>query len=1406
MPQSNDVNPAVELLSLPASELANNPIAKPVFKPTTEQQHVIDAEVSDILVSAAAGSGKTAVMTERIVQRIDLGKLEISQVLVMTFTDAAARQMKAKIAEKLERRRSETTDSVLKQRLQSQQTLLTGAAISTIHAFCLTVVKNFSHLAVDDGGQPLVEPGFATADAGQASLLLKESIDLVLAARYEAIDRESDVTTRPWTTAFMRLVNSYSNSRNDQPLREQLEKLFLYLRSQPNYTQQLSDYRAIIESNRTDFASSKVALVLQNQTRLVLNQAIAGIPEIEDLLTSGIELVKNPAQNRDRIMQFKALFATLKTAHQELTDGTADWNRITSLAQSINMPTLPQNRQTATDEVKQFIMLFRESIAEAIYCLTGKLSSASYRSYYLFDTQWLYQCSAAEIELEIADMQPVLEQLFALVIELDQMYRTQKSKLGLIDFSDFEHLALRILTQPEAWQYYQNRFKEIYIDEYQDTSSIQAAILSAIGQNNIFMVGDVKQSIYRFRHARPQLFIKRTNDYLANSPTRLHTLNQNFRSVPGVLAAVNELFSQLMSIASGELDYDETQALKPKRDAESSGRAPVTLLLLTERDVDATYEHDASAQAETSNEPLDATDPDTDEAADLELVKRPLTDEVDGDLIEPGNLETYQKEAMLVCQSIQNQLASGIQAKDIVILARSRRLVQLFAKTLLAARVDTLEETGQHLLDSPELRLLQALLTMMDNPLQDVPLAAVLRSTLFEGGFTASELISIRIAARQAERQDKLDLKFYHAAVAWYAHTGPDEALRDRISRFLLWTENWRDQEKTLKIGEWLNLLLESTGYFNQVAAAPAGTERLREIRALVDWTYTFERTAQRGLFDLVRYLEKLIESGINESPFAIETSTRNAVRVMTIHHSKGLEFPVVYVVGLNVGLQKSMRQTPLMMSEELGIGFDWIDPDSHQRRITHVKLAMLAENKAAALAEEMRLLYVAMTRAENHLVLSACVTEQNRKNLQKRILQARNQTESVLSAELVLSCKSYLEWIILALARHPQIDLTNLVSYATIATDDAAIVDDFKTSEISEGPTYTLKQPTESAWCLVLTDLQDLLDQIHMQNNPNLLLENHASDETVLSNTATDDRAAAQQLCRLFHANPAVDEAQIATAVQRIGGDYAYPAASRRPIKLSVSELKRIEQQEARLDDEQIIDIDARGINLDLRPLITTAIDDEHLMTGATLGTALHSLLRYVDLNRARQHAVSTNQSETDIHTANSALEDLRKQVEELTAAEVLTTAEGQAVSRYLPDVLAFVNADLAGRMIAADRERKQLYREMPFTLAVPAAMIWPQDDGFAADDLALVQGIIDAWFMENEAAILLDYKSDKILGTPAMIRAELLHRYARQLQYYARAITAATRLSVDEHHIVHLPSRQVYTYSPTEIAESIR
>lgn len=1298
---------------------------------TPEQIAIIESGVGNLLVSAAAGSGKTAVLTDRIVRRIVAGQLDIRQVLVMTFTDAAARNMKDKIEEKLRAELAAAKSAADRQYLSRQLSLLPGASVSTIHAFCLDVIRNFYYCAQDDQGQPLVEPGFCVEGGAEAELLLQETLDDWMNRQYELADRSEDADlagSAAWRDAFFRLVEGYGSSRGDAEVRTLILSLHRFLRSLPNYQHFVAEKLALLQAAAGDFSSSQYIVELLRMLRLHLERALSRIEELQGLLDSGIRFIKDPERNNGYCSQFQAVLKTLRDLAAYLDQGGRDWDQIRNLSSSLAGLDLPRGNKADTPEKKAFMALFGEYAAEVIHFLSGSCGSKKFRQFFVQETQYIFGLTASQIEADISGMLPPVQLLFDLVLGLDREYTARKRAAGTIDFSDFEHMALAILQQDEPRSYYRQHFKEIYVDEYQDTSSIQEAIIQAISDGNCLMVGDVKQSIYRFRHARPQIFMDKAKAYLNGGEGLLHGLNRNFRSVAGILEAANNLFSRLMAAGSREIEYDESQSLKHFRPDGPSGSAPVCLLLLNRKPA-----------GEAVPDPADEAAPDLpDTPADSE----------DSDPVQQEETSRDQQEALLIVRQLHLLHEQGQAWEDMVVLCRTRATGVAIQQQLENYGIPALADTAESFLDTPVLRQMEALVHLIDNVRQDIPLAAIMRSTLYQGGFSLEELARIRLHARQTG----LESRYYHEAVFSYAETGGDPALRSRLADFLEWIGRLREQEQTLALGELIGLVYAETGWLDRVAAQPDGDRQVCQLRQFQQWAEQFESRRQRGLYAFARFLESLRRRGGIESPFSQEAAALDVVRIMTIHGSKGLEFPIVFLAGTGYRITPRDSGDPLLISEKLGIGMDFADPDNQVRYPTHLKLAMLEEIKAAALAEELRLIYVAVTRAKDRLYITGTVQLRpglGDTRLQAVLQQARQCTETKLPDYLVLSGRNYLEWLLMALSGQPGLDWSWLESGVL--------------------PAEALSSST--VWGLEVHQLdtvrQSLADRTAWGAHP------AASRD---STPAADPAALIEAVLADPEPTGLLKESS-QPAWLTIAAPYRFEQAALLPVKLAVSELKRREQLVAGQipetgDNTSIISqpegdsANPRGIGLTMHMTGQSETGPGSGLSGSELGTLLHAVFRYLDLEAASRQPDLT---------------EISRQLDAMLLAGMITEEEAAAIQPLKANLLAFCSSSLAREMAQALADPRQpIFREIPFTLTLPACQVYANCSGLAPDDRVLVQGIIDCWFETGEGVTLVDYKSDRLSGDPDACQAELQRRYQSQLDYYAQAIKAATGKSV--------------------------
>lgn len=1333
---------------------------------TREQSGVIQAERGNILVSAAAGSGKTAVLTERIVARMINAQLDVQHVLVVTFTEAAARNMRGKIEDKLRAARAESLDPVLRRHLSRQLALLPTAAISTIHAFCLQVIRNFYHLVTDGQGKPLVEPGFSVQDQFESDLLLRQVLDEWLNSQYEAIDL-GDPADPVWSEqvrAFYHLTDGYGDSRSDQPVRELLIRLFHFLRSLPDYRQFIVSKQEALKEAAADFSGSLHCRTILDQLRLRLDRAMVALPDLQNLLSGSVRFLADSRRNEEATGQLASALMILADLQQYLQQGGHDWDEIRSRTAPLESLTLPRASGRDPAEKTAFLELFAGHAAEVICFLTGNFGTERFRRHFLFQTSHVFDKPVARIEEEIREMLPAIDRFVALVIGLDERYALHKRSAGVLDFSDFEHIALAILRQDEANRYYRERFSEVYVDEYQDTSSIQEAILQTVSQDNCLMVGDIKQSIYRFRHARPQIFRQKAGLYGAGDNGQLFELNRNFRSVRGILAAVNDVFVQLMSEGAGEIDYDSHQALMPDRPDDPHEPQPVQVLLL-----------DRNATAVSNQAGVDSQDPDdlsgqTDQAGP-------------SDQADMADLDRYEMEALAVVRQLRELHTEGRAWRDMVILARTRTIMAAYRDQLEAAGIPVSADIGSAVMDSPVIRLLEGMVHVLDNWRQDIHLATVMHSGIGYDVFSIEDLAQIRLHGRDR------GFRFFHEAVLAYRQDGRDETLKSRLAGFLAWLAALREKEQTLTVGELLGHIYTQAGWIDRVAAREDGREQVRLLRQFQSWAEDFERTRQKGLFRFARYLERLRDQAQADVPVEKTVHDANLVRIMTIHGSKGLEFPVVFLVGMSGRITGVDSQEHILFSENLGIGFDYTDPERRVRYPTHLKIAMLDEIRAAGMAEELRLLYVAMTRAMDRLYLVGVINvdpEKGDSRLRDRAGQARRFTGR-LPDHLVLSARSFLEWVIMVLARNPSIDLSFLDGRNITDLADAADT----APEVPAAP--------EAEAGFIEKDIEDI------QAIPGMSTCRAWSVRTIRCDTFSREDAACRKGRPEGPAAPAVSRSDTPDGPGAVGlseqgaagglavsetldclrrrtiDPYRFEQAARTPVKLTVSELKRREPSDdpdAETSPERPAEREPpyRGIDLTLNLPDQTGQEagSQVRLAGAALGTALHTVFRYLDLPAARN---------------GSGREAVDRQLEAMCREGMLSEVELEAIRPFAGVIRRFADSELAGSLVRVmETNAGSVYQEMPFTLALPACQVYEDCGGLAPDDQVMVQGIIDCWYRDASGITLIDYKSDYIKGSQDDVCAEIRRRYGPQMAWYARAIEALTGQPVNRRLVWHI------------------
>ncbi|MHB1452875.1 MAG: helicase-exonuclease AddAB subunit AddA [Saccharofermentanales bacterium] len=1288
---------------------------------TAQQKKIVEIPAGNILVSAAAGSGKTSVMTQRIVKRIRSHELDIRNVLVMTFTDAAARSMKEKIEKQLKDLMNDEKVPEERRYLSGQLQHLGHCNISTIHSFCLEIVRNFYYEARNRDGEFIVEPGFRIEDTGEADVLLAQAADDIFEEKYEKCDLSPE---DPDSIRFLRLTETYGTQRSDRAVREMLQEFYHFARSLPDYDSWMELQLKTLRDTALDFEGSQCRKEILQALALRLENAAAGLDEFCAILDSDPLIYKDKAKNIEAVDALRNFAGFVDGMKKLLSSSDAGWDQVYHLFKE--MPDVSSLKGKASEDKKELRRLFEKHFAELVYFGTGKYGSRTYSKDFLFNTDYIFTSDAAGIQKDILYMVPMAEELFSLTSQIDRRYAKLKRESNMIDFGDFEHMALLILRSGNAGSYYREKFREIYIDEYQDTSSIQEAVISLISGDNLFMVGDVKQSIYRFRHAKPEIFLRKykafsegvlTGDGAAQG--QLVELNKNFRSLEGILEAANNVFYQIMSEESGEVDYTSDHALIPFRKPEDGNIAQVELLLT---DLDEAAAEDSGSGSTGDSEDMPAAGSDDGTGTDPENEEEPS--ENSEDPLSGEEKTAYEQEAVTVASEIIGLLNRGIKPGDIAVLSRTRSICGIFADTLELHGIEVLRETGNTGPDYYELRVAEEFLTVLDNPCQDIPLAGLMRSPFFGAGFSEDELLEIRLSAGKAA-------VFFYECCERYRDSGEDAALRVKVEEFYQKIAYYRSMSDYRTAGEILEKMYRESGLFAYASGMPDGPRRLKYLDSFRDWTHRFASVRHCGLYEIVRYLESLKEKIGGESPFPIEESLTDRVRVMTIHRSKGLEYGTVFIVGSSRRLSPGRRNGSVLLSENNAPGLWFINPDKQYKYPTPLVHAVSESMIKGELAEEMRLLYVAMTRAKDRLYISGTIRgSQNRegKGMAEVVAKARKYpADNPLPSYLALSAKSTLDWIVMALARNPAVDFG-------FPEEDAG----------AAGGSGARKQEFYSDfWRIRISAAGEQVQQVQPQN-------------------AVPVPAAA--VCRSSPGLPDSTSAEGYAADLRLKffGGYPYEDAVRRPLKFSAGEIKRREQAE---DDENPVRIgtgvepssvitSARSINTVIKEA-GGASEDE--ITGAERGIAVHSFLRYAD---------------TALLTGNCNDSLVSEHLTEMIRTGMVTEREGTILGQYIDKFVLYYNSGLAAAINSAGTgEYGRLFREIPFTLRISCREFYAAG-GFAENDCVHVQGIIDCWFEEGDGAVLVDYKTDSIAGNRNAVSGELDKRYNTQLSIYSRAI----------------------------------
>lgn len=872
------------------------------FSPS--QQEVIDIRNKNILVSAAAGSGKTTVLVERIIKLLVNEKEDIDKFLIVTFTNAAASGMKQKIHKALIKELQSSED---KEHLSRQLNILSKSNISTIHAFCIDVVrKNFHVIGID--------PGFRIGDVNEVDILLQEAIDEVLEKYY---------AEKP--DGFIQLVESFTGNRGDLELNEIIKDIYRFILSFPDPLSWLSksvDMLFVSEDNLKD--SIWVKAVKEN-----LALQLTGA---EEALESAMKLCiddDGPLTYEESITEDIKNVIRLKTIIGD------DFEEFIDFVHKVSFPTLKAMKGKAKEEVNpeklEDAKSYREDYKDIIKNIKKVLPLKSFSEY------------ANEINFMHIPMKALSNILF----DLDRIFKSKKMDKSIADFSDVEHYALQILRHDDIKERYKSKFKYIFIDEYQDSNSLQEELLNQIKrENNLFMVGDVKQSIYRFRLSDPTIFNEKSRLYPVNDSTgvdRRIDLTQNFRSRKEVLSSINYVFYNIMSKLIGEVEYNQSVFLNPgaefNEDCEESNDCYTELCVIDKN----------SSELEDLDEEIKSM-----KTAELEatLAVQKINELLKKTKNEPVKRDKKTNDGLEI-------LPDKLQFKDIVILMRSvSGWAGIFEEIFNEQGIPFYYDGGAGYFETVEIQVILNLLRIIDNIRQDIPLLSVMRSTI--GSFTTEELVQIRV------RNPK-----YNFIEALYEYKNNcDDELSGKLRIFITKIEDWKKRSRYTHLNDFIWDLLMETNYYYFVGLLPNGKIRQANLRLLSDKAFDFEKTSMSGLFNFLRYVEKLKLSAGDSSSAKTLGENDNVVRLMSVHKSKGLEFPVVIMCGINKRFNKTDASKSILKHRIYGLAPKYINIDHRIYRETLPRTAIKNVIKIENLSEEMRVLYVAMTRAIDRLIM----------------------------------------------------------------------------------------------------------------------------------------------------------------------------------------------------------------------------------------------------------------------------------------------------------------------------------------------------------------------------------------------------------------------------------------------------
>lgn len=1083
---------------------------------TDEQQQAIDTRKCNLLVAAAAGSGKTAVLVERIIKIItnEENPVDIDKLLVVTFTSAAAAEMRERIAAAISKALEKNPNS---KNLQKQLTLLSRANITTMHSFCLDVIKNYFY-TID------LDPSFRIADETEITLMKNEIIEDIFEELYEE-DNEY----------FKGLVEAYSTAKDDEKLKDIILNLYEFSMSGPWPESWLIEKAEEFNINTLEeLDKTKWVEILKDNIRVEVEGFI-------NMYHKAIELISDTEGLEAYLDTFRGDLECLENVYESLNYGLSEiyaaLNGVvfTKLKTVRKSAVFDENAQGTVKSIRDTVKKKVKSLIEDSFTFTPEESLQG-----------------------IKDVYPYMKELSRITLDFLDKFNEKKREKNLLDFNDLEHLCLKILIDRDennniipsgVAEHFKEFFDEVLVDEYQDSNNVQETIIDLVSRKNsddpnVFMVGDVKQSIYRFRQAKPELFLDKYSRYplASGGKERKIQLYKNFRSRDEVLRGVNFIFKMVMSNVVGELEYTDDEALhlgatfleNQEEDSEVGGSIELHIIDKSGNEAEEVVEEELQ-ESEEEEEAVDAI------SLEAKLVSKrikELFEAKDGKRFKVFDKETKEYR--------------DVKYKDIVILLRAtKNWSEIFLDELGAEGIPVYADTGSGYFESIEIRTIMSLLKIIDNPLQDVPMIAVLKSPIM--GFTAEELSEIRLLNKE---------KYFYEIIKdiYDEKYEVSDTLKAKCNKVISDLEKWRNKTIYTPIDEFIWYLYMDTAYYGYVGAMPNGTLRQANLKILFQRAKQYESTSFKGLFNFITFINKLRKSSGDMGSAKILGENEDVVRIMSIHKSKGLEFPIVFTCGMGKQFNLMDLSNSILFHEELGFGPDFVNLNNRNSYSTLAKEAIKKRIRLETLSEEMRILYVAFTRAKEKLIITGATRDLDKSI--KNWVSAASLDENIILPSEVLKGKSYLDWIAMAICKHRQGEELR----EQCGASRELIVDDF------------------SNWDVQMWRKSDILGDKNLDPVDKI-------EENTLNITAT---------------NISVDK----EIKRRLGYKYQYEEGSILPSNVSVSDLKRKDLQYE--DEAETLEV-FREKEI-IKPKF---LQEEKGFTAAEKGTLMHYVMLRLDFDR---------------------------------------------------------------------------------------------------------------------------------------------------------------------------------------------